>query len=286
MAYEGEYSKTSKLFNLNRSELLITSDFGWRTHPITGEKDTFHTGTDYSIAENSNLTSPFYGEVTGVQMGFNGGYGGTALIYNFILDITYANNHMNSASVSVGDYVNNNTVLGLSGGKKGHANAGTSTGAHLHAMLIKGRHTRVPANNESNRHLFIDVETFDFGGGGVDPVTPSKKIFVDIGHMDIGGNMKKGQTYEITEVNGKEVVMELLKNEYGQMVFKDDRIEFSYYYKTPDSTEAFKPKQTRNGGRGYGRVTEILSDVENPYKVYTDGKFLGYVKPVNTYQTY
>lgn len=285
MAKVGDYSKNSKRFNLARNELRITGLMGWRTYPLPPFHKDWHNTYDYGCPQGTQLTSVFNSEVTFVDRGTSG-YGYHIGLYNSELDLTFISCHMSRIDLSVGDVVGLDTVIGLSGGEKGVPGSGSSTGPHLHPILVKGRRTFVPS--KSDQSIFLDIEHFDFengGGGGIDPTTPTE-IVVDIRHMDLGGNMKKGQTYKVTKVNGDSVTMELMFNEYGQMVFKDDRIEFAYYYDSPTSTRPLKPKQTRNGGRGYGRVTEVLSNTSNPYKVYTDGKFLGYVKPVNTYKTY
>lgn len=286
MAKVGDYSKNSKRFNLARKELRITGLMGWRTYPLPPYHKDWHNTYDYSIPQGTPLTSVFDSEVVFVNTG-TGGYGYHMGLYNPTLDLTYIPCHMSRIDLSVGVSVNIDTVIGLSGGAKGVPGSGNSTGAHLHPILVKGRRTSVPSKDDQS--IFLDIEKYNFesGGGGVDPDTPSK-ISVDIGHLDIGGNMKKGQTYKVTEVKGNKVTMDLVEdkpklNEYGQAVFIGSNIEFSYICSNNNGAGAKKPYFTNSKKRGYGKVVEVYKNKVAPYKVELNGKVIGFVKPLNTY---
>lgn len=108
--------------------LTVTSEFGWRTSPITGAQE-LHNGIDLV---NGNGTTPIYaagaGEVV-VSM-FEQSYG------NYII-IKHANGiytgyaHQSKRLVSAGDTVKRGQQIGNMG------STGDSTGAHLHFQFFR-----------------------------------------------------------------------------------------------------------------------------------------------------
>lgn len=109
------------------SEGKVTSDFGMRIHPITGQYK-MHEGIDIAAAQGTPVKSTKEGKVT--QVGFQGGYG------NFVevdhgggYKTRYA--HLSATSVSVGQPVSSNQEVGKVG------STGRSTGPHLHYELLK-----------------------------------------------------------------------------------------------------------------------------------------------------
>lgn len=128
--YNGKVHPAAKLGNLKTGALFpltvpapITSLFGWRLHPITGDL-RFHTGTD--------LGAPLGAPVLAVESGnvafadFWGGYGLTVVLDHnkFTQQTLYA--HLSEAFVQPGTWVEQGTVIGRVG------NTGNSTGPHLH----------------------------------------------------------------------------------------------------------------------------------------------------------
>ena len=100
----------------------ITSIFGWRNHPITGET-RFHSGTDLGAAMGTPVIAAFTGQVEVAD--FVGGYGLTAILnHNGAVQTLYA--HMSQLFVQPGQWVQQGTVIGLVG------STGASTGPHLH----------------------------------------------------------------------------------------------------------------------------------------------------------
>lgn len=188
MAKKGEMSSVPSRFLINGQELRINGDFGDRIHPISGEPD-FHNGTDYQLASGTVYLAGISGEVTGARE--MGGYGGNVLIYHAESGYSVGLSHMKQFNVVQGDMVTPTTDIGLSGGAKDDAMAGNTTGAHMHLMVMRGRHTSVPAKTSG---LFRDPETFDwsiFGGGSYG-----------------GGDFKVGDKVKIirrgnTQANGK-----------------------------------------------------------------------------------
>lgn len=100
----------------------VTSGFGYRTHPIFGDR-RFHTGIDIGAPTGQAIISAEPGEV--VMVGVRSGYGLTVIVdHGGALATLYA--HMSSTSVSVGQRVARGTRLG------GIGCTGYCTGPHLH----------------------------------------------------------------------------------------------------------------------------------------------------------
>ena len=127
----------------------VTSPEGYRTHPVTGEKYSFHSGID--IGGNAEGT-PVYAAAGGTVSGIVPFYscGGNMLYIDVVVDgkpYTTYYYHLLSINVKVGDPVDHKTVIGtVGGGPKAQAAAraagkkidGCSTGAHLHFGVKNG----------------------------------------------------------------------------------------------------------------------------------------------------
>ena len=108
------------------SSNYITSRFGLRIHPITGQQKS-HTGIDIGAAAGSNVLAAAAGVVT--MASWNGGYGNCVMIdHGNGYQTLYA--HMSSISVANGAAVSAGTVVGLVG------STGVSTGPHLHFEIF------------------------------------------------------------------------------------------------------------------------------------------------------
>jgi murein DD-endopeptidase MepM/ murein hydrolase activator NlpD len=101
----------------------ITSLFGWRTHPITGDS-RFHSGTDLGAPMGTPVLAALAGQVALAD--FFGGYGlSVALNHSKGTQQTlYA--HLSEIFVKPGEWVKQGTVIGRVG------STGASTGPHLH----------------------------------------------------------------------------------------------------------------------------------------------------------
>jgi murein DD-endopeptidase MepM/ murein hydrolase activator NlpD len=100
----------------------VTSRFGWRIHPMTGNR-RFHAGTDFGAPEGAPVIAVATGRV--VSSGWRGGYGKTVVIeHNGQLQTLYA--HMSELLVQEGQEIQQGTIIGRVG------STGNSTGAHLH----------------------------------------------------------------------------------------------------------------------------------------------------------
>ncbi|PKK89922.1 MAG: hypothetical protein CVV64_12280 [Candidatus Wallbacteria bacterium HGW-Wallbacteria-1] len=104
----------------------ISSTFGNRIHPITGEYK-MHNGVDVAIGAGTPIKSLGSGVVISSGM-TSGGYGNLVKVqYDNGYIAYYA--HLQSCGVSVGDKVTRNMVLGAVN------STGSSTGNHLHFEL-------------------------------------------------------------------------------------------------------------------------------------------------------
>lgn len=101
----------------------ITSVFGWRVHPITGDQ-RLHTGTDLGAPMGTPVLAALTGRV--IMAEFFGGYGlSIALEHtNGSQQTLYA--HLSEIFVKPGDVVKQGAVIGRVG------STGNSTGPHLH----------------------------------------------------------------------------------------------------------------------------------------------------------
>ena len=100
----------------------ITSRFGWRTHPLTGNR-RFHSGIDIGAASGSPVVATGAGTV--ISAGWNGGYGKAVIIQHSDTQQTLYG-HLSEVSVQAGQTIAQGTVIGLVG------STGNSTGPHLH----------------------------------------------------------------------------------------------------------------------------------------------------------
>jgi len=100
----------------------ITSEFGWRIHPIYGDS-RFHAGVDIGASSGTPVASAGNGTV--ISAGWNGGYGNCVIVdIGNGLSAVYA--HLSEINVSSGETVSSGQTVGAVG------STGDSTGSHLH----------------------------------------------------------------------------------------------------------------------------------------------------------
>ena len=112
----------------NPTEGKISSVFGERIHPVTGESGNVHTGIDIAGVLNQTVISAAKGRV--VKTGeddANGKY----IVIEHTGGYTTAYAHLNQICVVDGEWVDDNTKIGLMG------SSGVSTGVHLHFEIKK-----------------------------------------------------------------------------------------------------------------------------------------------------
>lgn len=107
---------------VSTNAVMITSPFGWRIHPITGEWK-FHTGVDIGYEYGSAIIAMLPGKV--VYSAWYGGYGNCVILEHDNGDHTlYA--HASELYCHYGQYVHRGDVIAAVG------STGNSTGPHLH----------------------------------------------------------------------------------------------------------------------------------------------------------
>ena len=105
----------------------VTSAYGWRQDPFTGEAK-FHKGVDLRAAEGSDVAAAGAGRVT--FAGVSGGYGTTVVLEHANgLSTRYA--HLSESRVRVGDEISAGQVIGLAG------STGRATAPHLHFEVLE-----------------------------------------------------------------------------------------------------------------------------------------------------
>ena len=107
----------------------VSSPFGMRIHPISGEY-LFHDGLDMSSSCGTPVTAPANGFV--IDYNWGGGYGNRLVIDNGIIGgrhIVTSYNHLSADVAKPGTSVVQGQVVALVG------STGASTGCHLHFMV-------------------------------------------------------------------------------------------------------------------------------------------------------
>ena len=104
----------------------ITSGFGYRLHPVTGERD-FHTGIDIAAAVGTPVVASLPGIVT--EVGYDGIYGNyVRMSHGTNIETRYC--HCSEILVEEGSQLREGERIALSG------STGMTTGAHLHFEVL------------------------------------------------------------------------------------------------------------------------------------------------------
>ena len=133
----------SKIFRKPLVKGTITSSFGYRTHPVTGKVQSFHSGTDIGVKEGTNVYAIASGTVSKLTIQSTCG-GNMVYIQHIVNGKKYTSTYMHlyRINVKLGQKVTTETVIGLSGGgstaKKNGGYDNCTTGAHLHLSLATG----------------------------------------------------------------------------------------------------------------------------------------------------
>jgi murein DD-endopeptidase MepM/ murein hydrolase activator NlpD len=113
------------------AEGWVTSEYGYRTHPITGRR-AFHSGIDVGNEEGTLVRSPWAGRVVKVRRSRD--FGLYVVVSSGPLRLLMA--HLSEAKVQEGQRLHKGAVVGLMG------HTGRATGDHLH-LEIRHRRKRV-----------------------------------------------------------------------------------------------------------------------------------------------
>lgn len=121
----------------------ITSPFGYRVHPITKQRSSFHNGIDIAAPVGTPIVAPANGKVSEA---WDHERGGICLAMITTDGIRFGFAHLNKRLKKVGDVVKIGEPIAECG------NTGASTGPHLHFTMKKGREWLNPT-------VYIDFET-------------------------------------------------------------------------------------------------------------------------------
>ena len=113
----------------------VSSKFGYRTHPVTGEKVTFHKGIDLTASTGT----PVYAARSGVANVYSTETGGNTVSLNHQDGFKTNYLHLDSYVVKKGDWVAAGQLIGYVG------SSGRSTGPHLHYAVYKNGEAVDPA---------------------------------------------------------------------------------------------------------------------------------------------
>ncbi len=130
----------------------VTSPMGYRTHPVSGVKYSFHSGIDIGrVSEGTAIYAAAGGRVSGIIR--YSSCGGNMVYVDVVVNgkqYTTYYYHLLSINVSVGQTIDQNTIIGTVGGgpraqaaarSAGKKTDGCSTGAHLHFGVMTGAYT-------------------------------------------------------------------------------------------------------------------------------------------------
>jgi murein DD-endopeptidase MepM/ murein hydrolase activator NlpD len=114
---------------LPKRSYWVSSEFGPRTHPITGKVNSYHKGIDLA----ANAGTPIYAVRDGVVRVASYEYGGAGYYVSLGHDGGYSSiyMHMTRYIVKVGQHVKAGDIIGYVG------STGGSTGNHLHLGIAK-----------------------------------------------------------------------------------------------------------------------------------------------------
>ncbi len=130
---EGNRKYVQNVFGFNWLP-YVSSRYGYRIHPITGNK-AFHSGVDIGMAQGTSILAGHDGVVT--LAGDAGGYGLCVVLNGSVggsIDLATRYAHCSQLLVSVGQEVHAGDVIAKVG------STGNSTGPHLHLeVMINGQ---------------------------------------------------------------------------------------------------------------------------------------------------
>ena len=116
----------------------ISSNYGYRVHPIRGEEH-FHTGVDITGTSSKNVFAIQSGTVTVSATGWNGG-AGTNIRIDHGNGYSSVYMHLSKMIVKKGDKVEKGQLIGIMGC------TGSCTGTHLHLTVYKNGSLMNPLN--------------------------------------------------------------------------------------------------------------------------------------------
>ena len=190
---------------MNFYDYKVNSDYGTRIDPFT-KKTTTHNGIDYGLPLNTEVLANVSGTVT--KSTYEEGFGNYVVVKDGTGKLHYYA-HLNKSSVNVGDSINVNDVLGLSG------STGRSTGAHLHYEV-----------RENGKSIDPEPYTSSNSSGFIKPniVSPGS-IFPD--YEDVKNNSSNSSNSSATK---EEIIQGWIDNPIKSEEFQENMNSFDATY--------------------------------------------------------
>jgi murein DD-endopeptidase MepM/ murein hydrolase activator NlpD len=130
---------------------IVTSPFGWRTHPMLHISE-MHTGVDWAAPFGTPIFAAGNGDVE--EIGLKGGYGKYVRIrHNNGYETAYGHMTAFARGLQVGSHVRQGQVIGFVG------SSGLSTGSHVHFEIIVNDRFVDPMRIKLPRGRVLDGDT-------------------------------------------------------------------------------------------------------------------------------
>ena len=217
---------------LDGVDFKMTSPFGNRIHPVT-HQPSFHTGIDIAVPTGTKLfSSEDQGVVKRVNWGVDRNGDGKAdldakgnpVINGMCVEVEYKHGndtytvqylHMSRVDVKVGQQVDHNTVLGLSGA------TGRGTGAHLHYGVMKNGKYINPVTYLADIAVLSDskakIKDLKYGNGDVLAAAKTKVNQDELMALKANEERQAENTYDLAREEKQEV-----ENQDRDNTIKDD----------------------------------------------------------------
>jgi len=151
--YYDETGKSAKKFLVRKpvSTGMVTSGFGWRTHPLLHISE-LHTGVDWAAPFGTAIFAAGNGEIE--EIGLKGGYGKYVRVRHADgYETAYGHMTAFARGLDVGSRVRQGQVIGFVG------SSGLSTGSHVHYEIIVNDRFVDPMRIKLPRGRVLDGET-------------------------------------------------------------------------------------------------------------------------------
>jgi len=245
-----------------KGDITVTSEFGYRVHPVTGGKK-LHAGVDYAASDGTKIFAVADGKVETVV--HNHETAGTYINIKDNAGWTYRYLHLSKAGVKQGDKVKAGENIGLTG------HSGRGTGPHLHfethdksgeAVHPKGRLKEMGFDYKTGKG---DGKDQDDGAGS--PGDGDSSVSDD---CKGGGNGDGGDGGDGGEGSGKN----------GGIIVKDGEIKDGGFYGKVCANECAKVEGTKvtvPDARWSGEWKGETIDAPNPQAAYALASSFAYI---------
>ena len=150
------------VYPLDMELVAMSSPYGWRTDPISGER-AFHTAVDWYSLDGSNIPVYAIEKGTVISSGYEQTPKGNYIYIRHENGYVSRYIHLHSRNVQQGELVQEGQIIGLMG------TTGYSTGVHLDFQIA----TTYPVTDVYTQT--VDPVVYLENAGEVDPVEPVTK---------------------------------------------------------------------------------------------------------------